>query len=142
MKKRIAALNLSLFFFVVLCPITALAASIALVLGLTVTTSEFNEDGYTFTPSSTGLYKFSISATLRGSPASCGDLVVYDDGIPSDHRYDGYSYTNGWKWTTFTRTLALEQGKTYSVKRCWDRGNGDEYKLSVNNIAPRYVNRS
>lgn len=107
-------------------PITALAASEPLGPGGSITFAELNEDGYTFTPSETGLYTTVFSAPVDNA-VSGGNLIVYDANGNS------LASRRSWntKWSSLSKTLLLRQGTTYTVKchRGW--ADSDQYTLSV-----------
>lgn len=144
MRRKLIAINLALLLLFGLLPVSALAAGITLRLGQTITAQNLNEDGYTFTPSASGLYVFTVSATRGGEASSCGDLIVYPEADAEeawDHTEDGVSHKNGWQWTTFTRTLALKAGTKYVVKQ-WNEGYADRYTLSVAKLTPQQLTSS
>lgn len=107
-------------------PITALAASEDLGAGTPITFAEPNEDGYTFTPSETGLYTVTFATTVNNA-VSGGNLYVY--GSDGDELYGVRSIKGN--WATYCRTLPLQQGKPYTIKCQQGWATCSQYSLSV-----------
>lgn len=107
-------------------PITASAASEDLGTGSPITFAEPNEDGYTFTPSETGLYT-AMFATTVDNAVSFGNLQVYDTN--GDELYGVRSIKGN--WATYCRTLPLQQGKTYTIKCLQGWAESSQYTLSI-----------
>ena len=125
MKKsvKLIALNLALLLLLTVLPVQALAVSLTLGRTVEYSATWYENPEYTFTPSSSGLYTFTVAAK---TVASCGSLYLYKDG----EYISGIESRNS-NWTQFSTTAALTAGKEYTVKHSPASPNSIAVRLSV-----------
>ena len=126
LARKLLALNLALLLVFSAFSPTAMAAPIAIREGYGTSFSTPNPDGYRFTPTKTGLYRFHVWSSDR---ASCCDLIVY--GQTSNRPLSAISHSN-YSMTSGFYTLPLQGGMSYIIK-CRN-GSSSGYGLGVEKL--------